>query len=264
MIGAKASRVMLQTAMILSLALLYIPILTLVTYSFLGFSQSGHLTFDAYRALVQDEELLDALMTSFMIAVSSATVSTVVGGLAALVLEREAIPGRRFIDAVTWIPLVLPEVVFGVGLLVWFVFLRISLGSLSLVIAHVTFSISYVVMTVRQRARLLDPALDDAARDLGANGWHLFTKVQLPLMFPGLIAGWMMAFTISFDDFLISFFPGGPDTTTLPLALYSRIRFGVTPEIFAMASFIFGVSFISAVAVSRHFSPSRSRLGGRH
>lgn len=236
---------------VMGLSLLYIPIVTLVIYSFMDFSGQGGIDLSAYRSLWSNEKMLDALWTSVSIAATCATISTVLGGAAAFAFERGRPIARSLVNVLTMAPMVLPEVVFGLGLLIWFVFLRISLGWFSLILAHVTFSISYVALTVRGRVRLLDPAIDDAARDLGAGPWQVFTRIQLPLMAPALLAGWMMAFTLSFDDFLISFFTSGPDTVTLPMALYGVIKFGVTPEVFAMASCIFAASFISATIVSR-------------
>ena len=252
----------------MGLALLYVPIVTLVAYSFVDTSSasSAHeINLQAYRLLLDDQRLLPALRFSLSIAMASASLSLLLGAAAAIGVER----GRGFAnapkvrqlrsfesaaDAMTMLPVMLPEIVLGLGLLIWFLFLRISLGSVSLVLAHVTFSVSYVFMTVRERIRILDVRLEDAAVDLGASPWCVFRKIQLPLMAPALIGGWMMAFTLSFDDFLISFFTSGPDTATLPLALYSSIKFGVSPSVFAMASLIFGVSFCSASVLGRIFA----------
>ena len=236
---------------LIGLTLLYTPIITLIFYSFLDMSGERGFDFAAYLNLLSDEKMFGALGTSISIAALSASISTLLGGGAAFALERGRPIAPRLFSALTLAPMVLPEVVFGLGLLIWFVFLRISLGWASLILAHITFSISYVALTVRGRVRLLDPAIDDAARDLGAGPWQVFLKVQLPLMAPALIAGWMMAFTLSFDDFLISFFTSGPETVTLPMALYGVIKFGVTPEVFAMASCIFAVSFLSATVISK-------------
>ncbi len=245
--GAVLPRIMFLTG----LGVLYIPILTLVIYSFVDFNTGDAPSIAAYRHLVSNGELLSALGVSVMIGATAATVSTVLGGAAAFAFERGRPWAKRLFDSLSLAPMVLPEVVFGLGLLTWFVFLRISLGTVSLILAHVTFSVSYVALTVRGRVRTLDHAIDDAARDLGASPWQLFTKIQLPLIAPALVAGWMMSFTLSFDDFLISFFTSGPDTVTLPMALYSVIRFGVSPEVFAMATVIFGFSLFSAVVVTR-------------
>lgn len=235
----------------LGLALLYVPVLTLIVYSFVNMNAGGGVSLEGYIKVIQSERITEALKSSLLIATFSATISTSLGGLAAWGLERGRSRFDGVLETLAMAPLVLPEVVFGLGLLIWFVLLRVRLGAVSLILAHVTFSLSYVILTVRGRAKLLDPAIDDAARDLGASGWQLFSRIQLPLLAPALFAGWMMAFTLSFDDFLISFFTSGPDTVTLPIALYGIIKFGVGQEVFAIASCVFAVSFVSASLVAR-------------
>jgi ABC-type spermidine/putrescine transport system permease subunit II len=237
-------------AWLLGICLLYVPIMTLIMYSFVGGTTDGGLGIEAYQHLFLNQKMLSALESSMIVALLSATASTVLGGLGAIGLERGRPLARGLIDTLTMAPLVLPEIVFGLGLLIWFIFLRVSLGTQSLVLAHVTFSVSYVLLTVRGRVRTLDVAVDDAARDLGASPWQVFWNVQMPLLAPALFSGWMMAFTLSFDDFLITFFASGPDTITLPIALYSVIKFGASAEVFALASCIFAVSFIGASVLS--------------
>jgi spermidine/putrescine transport system permease protein len=249
---------------------MYTPIITLVVYSFL--SKGDHefgsvLNTEAYRLLMRDDELLAALAKSVQIALFSATISVFLGGYAAISWGRlraaraksgpgEA--GRSVADLwatvmgfLTMLPLLLPEIVFGIGLLVWFVMLRITLGTVSLILAHVTFAVSYVYLTVGARMQVIDPAIEDAAADLGASFGQILFRVYIPMLGPSLAAGWVMAFAISFDDFLISFFTAGPDTITLPLALYSSIKFGVSPSIFAMSTLVFVVSLLSATALTR-------------
>jgi spermidine/putrescine transport system permease protein len=257
------ANVILVCFWVFGLLLIYVPILTLITYSFflnreLSFAQSMNL--EAYRDLLSDHDLLSALLKSVRIAFVAASLSLVIGGLAALSDARHRRKGRtedfnsRFwgfgVGSLTMLPLLLPEIVFGLGLLVWFVLLRISLGSVSLVLAHVTFSVSYVFLTVGARLRLIDSAVEDAALDLGATNVQVLTKIYVPILLPSLAAGWVMAFALSFDDFLISFFTAGPETVTLPLALYSSIKFGVSPSVFAMASLVFLVSFVSAILLA--------------
>jgi spermidine/putrescine transport system permease protein len=236
---------------IMGIAILYIPIMTLISYSFVNAGDSLGFGLDAYIKLFSNLKMKSAIVTSVSIAGISSTIATTIGGLAAIGLDKVRDRAQVIIKFLTFMPLILPEVVFGLGLLVWFVFLRINLGQFSLILAHVTFSVSYVLLTVLGRVQTIDDAIANAGRDLGANSWQIFTKIQIPLLFPALISGWMMSFTLSFDDFLISFFTSGPDTVTLPLALYSSIKFGVSPEIFAMASCIFAVSFIGALIVSK-------------
>jgi ABC-type spermidine/putrescine transport system permease subunit II len=240
----------------LGLALLYVPIATLIGYSFVN-PESRHtpmnsfLSLGAYQDLAHDTDLHEALWSSVMIGVMSASTAVIIGGLAAFGCRRNIGIVGRFIAGLTLVPLVVPEVVFGLGLLMWFVLLRISLGPISLTLAHVTFSVSYVFMTVSERARTLDPDLDDAASDLGASPSKIFLRVHLPLLAPALMAGWLMAFTLSFDDFLISFFTSGPDTNTLPIALYGMIKYGVSPVVFAASTVIFAVSFVIVTIIYR-------------
>jgi len=258
-------------AWIAGVFLLYTPILTLIAYSF--FSDGSHgfggqFNFDAYRDLVENRDLVTALLTSIKVGVASASISLVLGAFAAITLQRLSrkkpssfakISSNDFlcktanfvVSALTLLPLLLPEIVFGLGLLVWFVLLKISLGSFSLTLAHVTFSVSYVFLTVSSRMRLIDLSIEDAARDLGATSIQILSAVYLPILAPAMVAGWVMAFALSFDDFLISFFTAGPDTITLPLALYSSIKFGVSPSIFAVSTLVFGVSFLSATLLAR-------------
>jgi spermidine/putrescine transport system permease protein len=138
----------------------------------------------------------------------------------------------------------MPEIVMGISLLIWFVMLRLTLGTVSIVLAHITFSTSYVVITVKARLDGFDEALIEAAHDLGANSWQTFWRITLPIIWPGILSGALMAFTLSFDDFLITFFTAGVGSDTLPLKIYSMIKFGVTPEINALSTVMLGVTLV--------------------
>lgn len=258
-------RLLFQFVWCFGLLLLYVPIFSLISYSF--FFSEDHsfgdtVNFVAYRSLLNDGDLLSALYTSTYIAFFSASISVILGCFAAIAIGRRralvqgSIKGRWDLPSfgvsfLTVLPLLLPEIVFGLGLLVWFVLLRISLGTVSLILAHVSFSMSYVFLTVSSRMRFIDHALEDAALDLGANTWQILGRVYLPLLWPSILTGWVMAFAVSFDDFLISFFTAGSETVTLPLALYSSIKFGLSPSVFAMATIVFVFSFISAAVLTR-------------
>lgn len=258
-------RLLLQLVWGVGILLLYVPIFTLIGYSFFfseDHSFGDKVNFVAYRSLLNDSDLLSALYTSTYIAFSSASISVVLGGFAAIAIgrRRAVVPGSSKgrldlpsfgVGFLTVLPLLLPEIVFGLGLLVWFVLLRISLGAVSLILAHVSFSMSYVFLTVSSRMRFIDHALEDAALDLGADTWQIMGRVYLPLLWPSILAGWVMAFAVSFDDFLISFFTAGSETVTLPLALYSSIKFGLSPSVFAMATIVFVFSFVSAAVLTR-------------
>lgn len=235
--------------------LLYLPLVALVVYSFLKFEPGAtgafSVTMEWYRKALLDGEILKALTQSLTVAGASMAVSTVVGTAGALAIERTRFPGRRFLDALTYVPLVMPEIVLGLSLLIWFVWLRLTLGTVSMILAHVTFSVSYVLLTVRARIQGFDRLLEDAARDLGADPWNTFWKVTFPLIWPGVLSGALMAFTLSFDDFLISFFTTGPGADTLPLRIYAMIKFGMSPEIHALSSLMLLATFVAVLPFVR-------------
>lgn len=227
-------------------AFLYLPILLLVLFSF---NESRLVTVWAgfstrwYVELAHNDRVLEAAGLSLAVAASSATIATILGGLAGLALGRF---GRfRFRLAVTGMlaaPLVMPEIITGLSLLLLFVSLTeftgwpATRGFTTIVIAHATFGIAYVAVIVQARLRLLDPALDEAAADLGATPARAFLSVTLPLLLPALAAGWLLAFTLSLDDLVIASFTSGPGATTLPMVIFSSVRLGLSPQINALAS----------------------------
>jgi len=227
--------------------LLYVPLVSLVVFSFLSSGPVGtsrEWTLEWYRKLASNQLVLDAFKTSIYIGFWSTLISTGIGTSAALAVTRIRFPGRKVFDGLTYIPLIMPEMVLGLSLLVWFVFLKVTLGVVSVILAHVTFSVSYVLITVKSRLSGFDESLVEAARDLGASPWKIFWKVTFPLIWPGIVSGALMAFTLSFDDFLITFFTAGVGSDTLPLKIYSMIKFGVTPEINALSTLILAVTLL--------------------
>lgn len=231
--------------------LLYLPIVVVAVYSVVSLSGDIHVDLTSWSQLFENKKLTDALVSSLTVAAVSASIAAVIGTLASIGLERGDPYLRRVTEILCYAPFVLPELLFGLALLLWFVFLRMTLGWFSLVLAHVTFSVSYVVMTVRARMALVDPQLNDAAQDLGASPLQAFFLVTLPLLYPAIAAGWLMGFAMSFDDFLISFFTAGVETTTLPLALYSYIKFGIDRQIFALSTLLFAVTLVGVIAATR-------------
>lgn len=231
--------------------LLYLPIVVVAVYSMCSLSGDLHIDLSSWSSLVSNKKLSDALISSISVATVAATIAAIIGTLASIGLERGHPYLRRVTEVLCYAPFILPELLFGLALLLWFVFLRMSLGWFSLVLAHVTFSVSYVVMTVRGRMAMLDPQLNDAAQDLGASPIQAFFSVTLPLLYPAIAAGWLMGFAMSFDDFLISFFTAGVETTTLPLALYSYIKFGIDRQIFALSTLLFAVTLAGVIAATR-------------
>jgi len=236
--------------------LIYAPLILLVWGSFLPVgldeSRSGELTLGWYRRLFADSSIWEALEMSLGVAFWSTLGATFLGTTAAISLSRSNFRGKKAFSGLTYFPLVMPEIVLGLALLIWFVFLNLTLGVVSMVLAHITFSISYVLLTVKARLDDFDDSLLEAARDLGATPFQTFWGVTLPLLAPGIIAGALMAFTLSFDDFLITYFTAGAGSDTLPIKIYSMIKFGITPEINALSTLMLGVTFIT---VSAFFVP---------
>lgn len=255
----------------LGFAFLYLPILILVIYSF-NTSRFNAVwrgfTLDWYRSLLQgavtgsgnfsDLRLWDALNNSLLIAAISTILSTVIGTMMALALERFRFPGRSAIDALLFLPIIMPEITTGISLLVFFTLvfrllenltgIRLTLGLPTVVIGHVAFSISFVTVTVRARLAELDPALEEAAFDLGATEWQTLRRVVLPLIWPGILSAAMLAFTLSLDDFIVTFFTTGVGSTTLPLFVYGMIKFSVTPAINAISTLMLLASLLLVVS----------------
>lgn len=221
---------------------LYFPLFALSVSSF----QGGPTFFHWYERAFSDPQLLLALRNSLIIGFGTTLFSTTLGTLAALGLRKEKFWGRIVFESLLNLPLVLPEIVMGLALLLWFVFLNITLGLFSVVLAHTTFTVSYVTLIILARLKGMDPLLEEAASDLGATPWKTFWRVTFPLLLPAIVSGALLSFTLSFDDFLITFFTAGVGSDTLPVRIYSMMRFGVTPEMNAISS---AVLFITLAAV---------------
>jgi spermidine/putrescine transport system permease protein len=237
-------------------AFLYAPILMLVFFSFnstrstqvwTGFSTQW------YGELLRDQTVLDAFRTSMIVGVTATTIATVIGTFTALALTRYRFRGKTVADSTIYAATVMPEIVVGVSLLVFFVAAGFALGITTIIIAHVAFTISFVTIVVRARLSGMDQSIEEAAQDLGANPVETFLRVTLPLILPGVMAGALLAFTLSFDDFVITFFVAGVGSSTLPLKIYSMIRFGVSPVINALSTVILVVTMVLIFGGSRIF-----------
>jgi spermidine/putrescine transport system permease protein len=234
-------------------AFLFLPILILIVYSFnaapRGLIWAGF-TLDWYPKLLENDELLDALWVTLRIGVVAVVVSTILGSLLGLGLARLRFRGRAATETLLLVPMVTPEIVMGLSLLLFFRQLFDGKGGFGqLSIAHVTFCVSYVAIVVRARAANMNPALEEAARDLGASALGAFRHVTLPLIAPAVIAGALLAFSLSFDDYVVTTFNSGVGTSTLPLYIYGKVKFGVTPEINAISTIIVvGVALAILVA----------------
>ncbi|MEX2462257.1 MAG: spermidine/putrescine ABC transporter permease PotC [Paenibacillaceae bacterium] len=235
-------------------AFLYLPIIILIVYSFnkskLNAVWTGF-TFDWYGKLLHNSAVMEATRNSLLIAVVSTVVSTIVGTLAAVGMHKYNFKLKNVLSGLLYIPIVIPEIVMGIALLAFFAQLHISLGLLTLIIAHITFSIPFVVVVVRSRLEGFDKSLEEAAMDLGANGWQTFVRITLPIIMPGVVAGFLLAFTLSLDDVIISFFTAGPGSTTLPLKVFSMVKFGVSPEINALSTIMLLITLTLVIFAER-------------
>lgn len=230
----------------------YIPILFVVIFSFndskLGTVWTGF-TLDWYGSLFQNSQLISATMNSLYLAVVTTIISTILGTLAALALHRYTFIGKKSVEFLFYIPVVIPDIVVAVALLAIYGILNMSLGLNTAVPGHVAITISYVMLVVLARLSSFDNSLEEAAKDLGANEWTTFWKVTFPLILPGVIAGALLAFTISLDEFVISFFTLGPGDNTLPVLVFSMVRLGVSPEVNALSTIIIAIMFIIVLVV---------------
>ena len=231
---------------------LHLPLLLLVLWSF-NASRSGArwdgFTLHWYARLLQRDDLLLALRTSLVVGVIATTLSTLLGTLGALALGRGAMRFRRAIEASLTLPIVTPEVVAGISLLILFTGSGIHLGLLTVIIAHTTFCIPFTIVVILSRLRGMDRTLEDAALTLGADELTTFRRVTVPLLMPGIVAAALLAFTLSFDDFVITFFTAGPGTTTLPLMIYGMVRRTVEPTVNALSALlVVGTTILLIVA----------------
>lgn len=257
------SGVALATHAVLLYLFLYLPIVILVIFSFtrdqFGVRWTGF-TVEWYVRLVNNERLMGASLNTLSVAFVSTIVSTVLGTLLALAMERYRFRGRAGIDALLYLPIVIPEIVMAVALLAFsalaFDLIRMVTGEslrrslATVIIAHIAFSISFVVVVVRTSLKNFDRRLEEAAADLGADSWRIFWRITFPLILPGIIGGALLAFTLSLDDFIISLFLSGPGTSLLPVEVYSKVRRAVTPEINAISTLMLLLS-ITLVVLSQ-------------
>lgn len=224
---------------------LFMPILVVVLTSFNPTGRAtipNALTTQWYSDLLEDEQLIEALWTSLQIAVVTSIIASLLGLSAAYGLSRYRIPGKGAAQGLFYLPMLIPAVVTGVSLLIWFNRIGIDLGWFSILIAHVIFALPFTLTIILTSFAGFDTRLEEAAQDLGATPWRTFRLVTLPLVMPGVLGGALMAFTLSFDEFVLTFFVAGGGVQTLPLVIYNRIRYLLSPEINAIATVVIGFS----------------------
>ena len=238
----------------LGFAFLYIPMIILVIYSFnagkLVTVWSGFST-KWYGELIQNEAFLNAAWVTLKVAVVSSTFATVLGTMAAYVLVRAGrFTGRTLFSGMIYAPLVMPEVITGLSLLLLFIGIGLDRGIVTIVLAHTTFSMCYVSVVVSSRLVTFDQSLEEAALDLGCSAIEAFRLVTLPIIAPAVISGWLLAFTLSLDDLVIASFTSGPSATTLPIKIYSAVRLGVSPEINALSTIMIAIVTVGVISAS--------------
>lgn len=243
---------------------LYLPIAVLVLFSFNAARQTAvwsGFTLDWYRKVAADEALLRAVGNSLLVAAVTTAAATLLGTLAALALARCEFRGRTATQALLYLPVVIPEIVLGAALVTFFGAVELRLSLLTVIAAHVVFSVSYVAIVVRARLAGVDPALEEAARDLGASPFETVRRVTLPLALPGILAAALLVFTLSIDDYVITSFVAGVGASTLPLHIYSMLKVGVTPEINAVSTLLLGGTLVP-IALAQRLLQGRAE-GGR-
>ncbi|SLN18616.1 Inner membrane ABC transporter permease protein YdcV [Roseovarius litorisediminis] len=242
------------TALTLGFAFLYLPMVILIIYSFnesklvtvwAGFSTKW------YGELIQNEAFLNAAWVTLRVAVISSTIATVLGTMAALVLVRAGrFSGRTLFSGMIYAPLVMPEVITGLSLLLLFIGIGLDRGVFTIILAHTTFSMCYVSVVVSSRLVSFDKSLEEAALDLGCSPISAFRLVTLPIIAPAVISGWLLAFTLSLDDLVIASFTSGPSSTTLPIKIWSAVRLGVSPEINALSTLMIAIVAVGVITAS--------------
>jgi putrescine transport system permease protein len=242
------------TSLTLGFAFLYMPMIILIIYSFnesklvtvwAGFSTKW------YGELMQNKAFLDAAWVTLKVAVLSSTIATILGTMAAYVMVRAGrFVGRTLFSGMIYAPLVMPEVITGLSLLLLFIGIGLDRGVLTIVLAHTTFSMCYVSVVVSSRLVTFDRSLEEAALDLGCTPFDAFRLVTLPIIAPAVISGWLLAFTLSLDDLVIASFTSGPSSTTLPIKIFSAVRLGVSPEINALSTIMIGIVTIGVITAS--------------
>ncbi|MEQ1879361.1 MAG: ABC transporter permease [Burkholderiales bacterium] len=244
----------LWSAAIAAYVFLYAPLAIVVAYSFNDSRLNAEwvgFTFDWYRKLFQNERMLGAAWNSLVIGVVTSAVSTVLGTMAGYALYRFK---TRLLPILVLAPIAIPEILMGVSLLIFFVMLNLTLGMVSIILSHIAFCIGFVAIVVRSRLAGMDESLTEAARDLGASPWQAFRLVTLPLIMPGVIAGALMAFTLSIDDFVITFFTAGVGSSTLPLQIYTMVKISVTPEVNAVSTLLMLLT-LALIMIASKLSP---------
>ena len=249
--------------LVIMVFILFLPLTMMVLSSFLSPNENGltQFTFRYFIEVINDQNLVDALKNSLSVAVLASFVSTTLGTFAALGLQKSQFFGKKLLSTSSVLSLVFPEIVFALSLLSLFFITQMQLSLMTVIIAHISFCLPYVILTVGSRASSLETSLDDAAIDLGANEWMIIKKIYLPILLPAIASAFFLCFLLSFDDFLITFFVNGVGSDTLPIKLYTSMKTGITPKLNALATLMFLITAISLFLSSKLSNMKTSLLG---
>lgn len=243
----KKNKLLRNLFIILVFIFLYLPIIILVLYSFNDSKMNivfTHFTLRWYKELFQNDNLLNAFTNTMIIAVASTVISTIIGTISAVGLHKYKFPMKNLINGLIYIPIVIPEIVLGISLLSIYTLSKLELGMFTILLSHIAFSIPFVITSVRSTLNSITPQIEEAAYDLGATKFKTFWYVTLPMITPGVVSGATLAFTLSLDDVVISYFTAGPGSNTLPLKIYSMIKTGITPDVNALSTLILLVTIL--------------------
>ena len=243
---------------ILVFLFLFMPIIILIIYSF-NSSQMNiifeHFTFRWYKVLFENTDLIESFVNTMFVAITSTVISTIIGTISAYGLYKYNFPFKNLINSLIYIPIVIPEIVLGISLLSIYTLMRLELSLFTIILSHIAFSIPFVIVSVRTTLNKETLTYEEAARDLGASNYRVFKDIVLPVITPGIISGATLAFTLSLDDVVISYFTAGPGSNTLPLYIYSMIKTGITPDVNALTTLMLLV--ISSILISASIYQTR-------
>ena len=246
----RIGNVVLSAYSLLFYLFIYGPILILIVYSFNGSrfpTRWAGFSLEWYHKLFQNRAMGQALRNSLIVSSSSTAISTVIGTMVSVGIERFQFRGKGPLDAMLFLPIIIPDIAMAIMLVAFFGLIHMSLGFVTIIISHVAFNISFVAIVVRSRMTTIDPTLEEAANDLYANEWQAFWRITFPLLLPGILGGALLAFTLSLDDYVITFFTSGPGSTTLPLRIYGMVKTGITPEVNAISTLMMAASLMLVI-----------------
>ena len=238
---------------ILVFAFLFLPIIVLIIYSFNSSSMNiifENFTFDWYKNLFSNTDLIESFVNTLIVAGVSTIISVIIGTIAAYGLYKYDFPFKNIINGLIYIPIVIPEIVLGISLLSIFTLMKLELNLFTIILSHIAFSIPFVIVSIRGNLSKETRYFEEAAKDLGANNFTIFRKIILPIILPAIISGGTLAFTLSLDDVVISYFTAGPGSNTLPLYIYSMIKTGITPDVNALSTLMMLVVFGILISIT--------------